>query len=564
MTSRGEKNREKVWLLTSVCCCRSSNEWLPISFQRFLHLLVWRTERRRLIICRLWIVDSWTSFLPTTLSSVRCVWKHCARNGQPSKMKVRFVTNQPRNERGGYSGAVISGSRMDLSNNESKPARFRSNNSFVLPTSLSNDLSSLHMTPSDSNDELDSTHLQQTSANPMFAHSTASQPIAHHSSAYQAIEAAYREHGIRIHLNPTTATAIGQQHSSASDYLNGSKPPISLQRPRVFIHRTPSRSSSALHYTDAAPDHKQDSRPFSALQQTSNHDFEQYRRDDLSCGAVIDLSQLPARPNVEHSSTSILASERSNLLTPPTNVGITTIVTKPIENDPDLAYMSRLLKTTNGDSFRGNWSRTELEQWMMAARWILDTIRRRAGLRGTFAVHRHAQPPGNQKQSENSAMPHALTAHRSPLFRHSTIAVTPTAPGKKVEKDILKHASRIRTSHSKECFTRLSSPVRSRKANQTPSMSTSPTRTHHRETKRTKVKKSSKSISLVSATDHRNKMIEIRADLTPQWHEPMSNWCIYNKRKAKAKQLPVFIFFSLSLPFPPDEYKPCRRWSTSK
>ena len=358
---REKRKREKVWLLTFVCCCRSSNEWLPISFLRFLHLTVWRTERHRQIICRLLLVDSSTLFRRTHYhhSNGRCVWKHCARNGQPSKMKVRTGVEELRNDRAWYSGAVISGSRMDLSNNELKPMRYRSNNSFVLPTSLSNDLSSLHMTPSDSNEELDMNHLQQTSVNPMFTPPIVSPPNANQSSAYQAIEAAYLEHGIRIHLNPATASTMTQQQPSTTDPVNGNKPPMNPQRPRVFIHRNPSRSSSALLYTNAVPDDNRDSRPFSALHQTSNHQFEQYRSDDVSYRPMVDLSQLPAQSTVDYSSTSMLASEHSNVVSPTANLGMHTIVTRSVENDADLDYMTRLLKTANGDSFRGKALRTE-------------------------------------------------------------------------------------------------------------------------------------------------------------------------------------------------------------
>jgi hypothetical protein len=247
---------------------------------------------------------------------------------------------------------------MDLSNNELKPMRYRSNNSFVLPTSLSTDLSSLHMTPSDSNEELDMSYPQETSVNPMFT-----DPSANQASAYQAIEAAYREQGIRIHLNQTAVATMTQQQQqqqpSATDHVNESKLPINPQRPRVFIHRNPSRSSSALQYTSAAQDTNQDSRPFSAFHQTSNHHFEQYRSDDGSHGPVIDLSQLPARSTVEYSSTSMLASEHSNPITLTAHLGMNTIVTRSVENDPDLDYMTRLLKTANGDSFRGKSARKD-------------------------------------------------------------------------------------------------------------------------------------------------------------------------------------------------------------
>ena len=134
-----------------------------------------------------------------------------------------------------------------------------------------------------------------------------------------------------------------------------------------------------------------------------------------------------------------------------------------------------------------------------------DTIRRRAGLRGTFAVHRHADAAS---KTNTMTTTHSSTAQRTPSQRQSTMHFPPPTPSvKRVEKDILKHASRIRTSQSKEYYSRQgSSPLRQQRLNQTPSVSTSPTRTYHKEIKRTKLKKLPKPISLVSPGDHRTKM----------------------------------------------------------
>ena len=74
---------------------------------------------------------------------------------------------------------------------------------------------------------------------------------------------------------------------------------------------------------------------------------------------MVDLSQLPAQSTVDYSSTSMLASEHSNAVSPTANLGMNTVVTRSVESDADLDYMTRLLKTANGDSFRGKASRAE-------------------------------------------------------------------------------------------------------------------------------------------------------------------------------------------------------------
>ena len=78
-----------------------------------------------------------------------------------------------------------------------------------------------------------------------------------------------------------------------------------------------------------------------------------------------------------------------------------------------------------------------------------DTIRRRAGLRGTFSTYRHPltvssiQPQQQFREKSPNIKRHSLTST-------TTIAVLPTSSANKIDKDILKHASRIRTSQSKD------------------------------------------------------------------------------------------------------------------
>ncbi|CAF2512485.1 unnamed protein product [Rotaria sp. Silwood2] len=397
-------------------------------------------------------------------------------------------------------GTVISGSRMDLSNSEYKPPKHRTNNLFALPTSLNNDLSSLSISISDRPHEVDIQTSQQTLARRML-----NQPLppsqTTRTSSYQAIEAAYLEHGIRIHLNPTTAAAVNQQQqnqTTTTENITERKSASSVQRHNAFVHRNLSRSSSALHYPVTVQDAYQDSRPFSELQQTSITDFEETQIHNVSYTQTIETQQKPhlsEQLENNYCSSSILISEPSDHMIlsrqmPITN-DTTSTITTALDNDPDLAYMTSLLQTTNGDAFR-------------------DTIRRRAGLRPTLAVHRHpastiitttTTTTTNSKQQEKSVANSSPTNHRKSTLRHSTITVPPpptitTTPSKKkVEKDILKHATRIRASQLKDYFVNHDKVSRSNLSYHVSSVSNSPTRTNH-SNQRNKTNKPSKSISL--------------------------------------------------------------------
>ncbi|CAF0727881.1 unnamed protein product [Rotaria sp. Silwood1] len=394
-------------------------------------------------------------------------------------------------------GTVISGSRMDLSNSECKPSKHRTNNSFALPTSLNNDLSSLSISISDRANEMDIQASQQTLSRRKFNQPPPSQTTR--TSSYQAIEAAYLEHGIRIHLNPTTAAAVTQQQQNQTTTTIGNtterKSASTIQRNKAFVHRNPSRSSSALHYKATLQESHQDSRPFSELQQTSMTDFAETQIRNVSFVQTTESEQkftLSEQLENNYCSSSILMSEPSDHIILPTQIPITndTTSTTTLDNDPDLAYMTSLLQTTNGDAFR-------------------DTIRRRAGLRPTLAVHRH--PPStiptttttNTKQQEKSSVINSSpTNHRKSSLRHSMIIAPPPPPSttttpskKKVEKDILKHATRIRASQLKDYFINHDKASRSNLSHHESSVSNSPTRTNHMN-KRNKTNKPSKSISL--------------------------------------------------------------------
>ena len=116
---------------------------------------------------------------------------------------------------------------------------------------------------------------------------------------------------------------------------------------------------------------------------------------------------------------------------------------------------------------------------------FIDAIRRRSGLRGTFAVHRNPLTTNPLQSREKSPV-----INRNSVSRHSTIAVTPINSPDKIDKDILKHASRIRRpSQSKDYL------IKSPRIDSA-SISTSPSRTNNN--KKISIKKPLKSISLVS------------------------------------------------------------------
>jgi hypothetical protein len=254
-----------------------------------------------------------------------------------------------------FLGAVINGNRMDLSNSGYKPTKYRTNNTFVLPTSLSNGLSSLNISPYDHHNKINS---NQSKTRRKFFLPTPSQVIQ--TPTYQALEAVYLEHGIRIHLNPATPVSVPQQSNQTAEHLNRRKSVNTIQRYKPFINRNPSRSSSAIHYSTTVQDGHQDFRPFSALQQRSTTNFEETNTHNVSfIQSIQNENQLES---TEHSnnnccSSSIDASEHLDHMILPTQLAIrsdtASATTTLNNNDPDLAYMSALLKTSNGDSFRG-------------------------------------------------------------------------------------------------------------------------------------------------------------------------------------------------------------------
>jgi hypothetical protein len=227
---------------------------------------------------------------------------------------------------------------MDLSINDIKPTRYRRNTAFLISTSHNFESPSRIISASD-------TRLRQPPVTP-----TVIQPVK--LPTYQDIEAAYLERGIRIRVTPTRP----------SQSAGGRKSAPNLQRHSAFVSRDPTRTSSVLHYTVANLNEPYDSRPFSALQQTSSDDFEQGHTHNVSYAQSSQVNDETPQHET-YLSPSIVVSEHSNSLTPEkvplTNN--TTSSTSMFDNDPDLAYMSMLLRKQNGDAFTGNIEKKKKE-----------------------------------------------------------------------------------------------------------------------------------------------------------------------------------------------------------
>ncbi|CAF2096598.1 unnamed protein product [Rotaria magnacalcarata] len=317
-------------------------------------------------------------------------------------------------------GALINGSRMDISSSDLKAIRHRSNTLVALPASLNPEPSILNVSPLGYADEM---HNYSSEHALVPALSQTSNP-----APYQTIEAAYLEHGIRIRLSPTRITTTTGQPSERKTTHN-------FQRRTAFTSRNPYRSSSVLQYATSKQGQYSDTRSFSALQQMSTNDFEQ-TNDHIKSYA--QSSQITEEINDDYCSSVIKVNESSNSMGSPeifsTIDGITSSTTL-YNSDPDLVYMSSLLQKPSGESMR-------------------ETIRRRAGLRGTFAVHRNPlitnsnqqplPPPPQQQQQQHNFREKSPTLNRNSLIHNTIIEVMPPASPDRIDHDILKHVSRIR------------------------------------------------------------------------------------------------------------------------
>ncbi|CAF1406661.1 unnamed protein product [Adineta steineri] len=303
-------------------------------------------------------------------------------------------------------GAIVNGDQMNLSNNVSKPIHHRSNTSFAFPTSFNSEISYPHLTPSaDSIHEMSSYSFRTTDT------LTASQ--ASNMSSYRNLQAAYLDRGIRVHLSPRKAMSARQAKSE--------RQPINDARPNTAcVRRNPRRLSNTLQDTIINQDPHIES--YSTLQQESANDFEQIHTQNGSNGEL--SSSMDEDDN--YYTTSFITSEHYN----PSKKSLTHTIkpTTPIDdNDPDIVYMSTLLKKARVESGR-------------------DTIRRHGPIRKTFS----ARPYSFENKSVQEKSPINNTNSST---RNLTDTTIPILPSKKLDQDILKHASRLRHDHSTKSHT---------------------------------------------------------------------------------------------------------------
>ena len=170
-------------------------------------------------------------------------------------------------------------------------------------------------------------------------------------SAYQAIEAVYLGQGIRIRLSPTKVNAP----AAPAIQPTGRRSANSLQRHTTFTNRNPSRTSSVLHYATTTQDLDHDGRSFSALQQMSSVGFDHSHPHNVSFAQTSQASEMAA--SQDYYSVSMNTSEHSNRTALAEKTvrrrDSSTATTALNSNDHDLAYMSSLLKTSAGQSYRG-------------------------------------------------------------------------------------------------------------------------------------------------------------------------------------------------------------------
>lgn len=229
---------------------------------------------------------------------------------------------------------------MDIASTDLRSLPHRSNTGFAFPTSLNTDISYLHLTPDNRVYEMSSDSFQDPDL------MTASQ--SSNLSSYKAIQAAYLQHGIRIRYSPrktTPATAARpdrQPSGSACTRTTSSKEhPVGL--PKVSQHMARKQHAEP------------DSASFDTPQQSSSNDFDHVRIADVSD----EESTSPINDDIpdEYYSTSFITSQHFPSGTPleKTRFANTLTPTAPVldDDDPDIAYMSSLLKIASSDSFRG-------------------------------------------------------------------------------------------------------------------------------------------------------------------------------------------------------------------
>ncbi|CAF0787615.1 unnamed protein product [Adineta ricciae] len=307
-------------------------------------------------------------------------------------------------------GAILNGNRMDIINTDLRSIHHRSNTSFALPTSLERDISYPHLTSYDQMHDMSSHSFQDPD---LLTESQSS-----NLSSYKAIQQAYLQHGIRIRFSPRKI--VSATHSKCE------RPLTSSARPHTASAR---QNSAKPMITKQNQDHETES--YDSPQQGSSNDFEQNHVNNISEEEILE----------DCYSTSFITSQHFHSSTPSekthfTNTNTPTTATLLDDDDPDMLYMSSLLKIASVESFR-------------------DANRRHGVVRRTFSARSYSMNDRSTSAKLKEAHERSLNYHTSSLSRSTTNPSLSTQPSNKIDSDIRKHVSRMQNS-AKTSSTKLS------------------------------------------------------------------------------------------------------------
>ncbi|CAF1327705.1 unnamed protein product [Didymodactylos carnosus] len=367
-------------------------------------------------------------------------------------------------------GIVITGNKIDLIND--------------IKTKYHHKIDSMNNDGTKQNTNRSQKHFEQIRQNLASDTSTAS---------YQAIEATYLKHGIIIHILKTTPMVKVTNQNTSSILTSNTKPTF---RRKAFLCKKQNcdlqhRSINILQYSmnDETNSESNHAKSLTELETATS-----IMADDLDKNLILNVSypvdqgqhssfDIHSSSIITNEKSEIVEDDRSQLLLLRAQSSVQQDKDEPtkhftnikfneesvqslspkqqqqVKEDPDLVYMYNLLKKHTGNS-------------------VTDAIRRRAGLRNTFAVHRRlSQNLASGEESNNKSHYNKVLIP----YTHSNIDFCPTPTitklqrrnydhehhhqmnvneyksfsnitQKKIEKDIVKHASRIRTTQSKEYY----------------------------------------------------------------------------------------------------------------
>ncbi|UJR23355.1 hypothetical protein I4U23_026367 [Adineta vaga] len=308
-------------------------------------------------------------------------------------------------------GAVLSGNRMDIVTTDLRTVHHRSNTSFALPTSLEKEIAYSYLSPYDQMHEISSHSFQDPDL------LTASQSTD--LSSYKAIQQAYLQHGIRIRLS--------QRKASSATRSRPERKSIHSARPHTAnIRQQSAKPTNVLQDATTKQNEDHDAQSFSTPQQTSLNDFEQIHVNNVSD----DELQSPINDEIpeDYYSTSFITSQHFHLDTPQRRTQSTNPITPTTtildDDDPDIIYMSSLLKIASVESFR-------------------DTNCRQSAVRRTFSARPYSLNDRSMSSKQKESRERSPINQRHTSTQSTTNTPISTVSSKKIDNDIRKHASRM-------------------------------------------------------------------------------------------------------------------------